>query len=266
MTEISIYGKWIGKIKGTNNADIFFEAYDADSSIHCTLSINDPLYGVAIYTGTVEVSGCNINANLSPEEYSSSVYCCNAIANGRNINLQIPKTNYGPAVIEGQFITENHIQGQWTSSLGTKGTFIVERDRIALTNGSLHPGEDTIFVIMQISDSNPELDDCLSAIKRAASSIGINAIRVDEVEHSGKITDVILDKINNSKLLICDITTNRPNVFYELGYAHALQKNVILIAKKDTVIPFDIKDYNIIIYSGFTKLENKLIKRIESFL
>ena len=122
------------------------------------------------------------------------------------------------------------------------------------------------FVMMSISSSIPELEDVLNTIKRACATFDIPAIRVDEVEHSGRITDTILDHIRNSSLLICDITYERPNVYYELGYAHGQERQVILTAKAGTVLHFDIKDYNVIFYENLTKLDERLRARIKELV
>lgn len=86
----------------------------------------------------------------------------------------------------------------------------------------------TAFVIMAINPSKPELEDVYSAIKEVCSSFGIKAYRADEIEHQDKITDLILSEIKTCEFLIADLTDERPNVYYEVGYAHANDKRPIL--------------------------------------
>lgn len=117
------------------------------------------------------------------------------------------------------------------------------------------------FVIMAIKNKSEE-DDILQAIKRASMEKNINATRVDDINHSGKISPLIINGIKNSRYIICDITEERPNVYYELGYAHGLDKEVIILAKEETKLHFDIKDYNVIFYSSLTNLENLLKERL----
>jgi hypothetical protein len=52
--------------------------------------------------------------------------------------------------------------------------------------------------------------------------------------------DQIWRGINNSKVLIAELTTRNVNVFYELGLAHALQKPVVLVASNEPDVPFDL--------------------------
>jgi len=74
-------------------------------------------------------------------------------------------------------------------------------------------------------------------------------------------------KINEAKLIIAELTDKNPNVFYELGMAHTLGKNVILIAQSIEWIPFDLRGVRTIIYddspTGFEKLSEQLLKFVE---
>lgn len=151
---------------------------------------------------------------------------------------------------------ENTIEGNWSSSIGTAGTFAITRDEKAFDEIN-----NNAFVIMAIKNK-PEEDDILNAIKRACTEKNINATRVDDTNHSGKITPLIVNGIKNSKYIICDISEERPNVYYELGYAHGLNKEVILLAKEETKLHFDIKDYNVIFYSSLSSLEKELKLRL----
>jgi len=83
------------------------------------------------------------------------------------------------------------------------------------------------------------------AIKKA----GLEAVRADaEIFGTGKIIDQIWSGINAAKVLVAELTTKNPNVFYELGLAHALDKPVVLVSSNEADVPFDLRHIRVIYY------------------
>lgn len=73
--------------------------------------------------------------------------------------------------------------------------------------------------------------------------------------------DRIYNQISKSDIIIADMTNRNANVFYEVGYAHGIGKNVILLTKNPEDIPFDFKHFPHIIYDGQIKLLSEQLKR-----
>lgn len=118
------------------------------------------------------------------------------------------------------------------------------------------------FVIMPFSSS---FDDIYSiGIKETANKEGVNAYRLDEEIFNEGMLDKIYKEIEDCDFIIADLSTKNANVFYELGYAHALNKFTILLTKVADDIPFDLKHKKHIIYGDSIQyLKTQLTENIK---
>ena len=95
-----------------------------------------------------------------------------------------------------------------------------------------------------------------------SKSFGIQAVTADDIEHGGVVTQRILDEIESSQFLFADLTWERPNVYYEVGHAHARDKEVILFRKQSTKLHFALRNYNCPEYLNVTALKVMLRNRL----
>jgi len=121
---------------------------------------------------------------------------------------------------------------------------------------------DTAFIMMWMDPKRPELEDVYNTVKRCFEKFNILAERADDIEHSGLITEKIIEKIKFSEFLYADLTGARPSVYYEVGFAHAIRKKVILYCKSGEKIHFDLAGYNCPEYTNLSKLEKMFINRL----
>lgn len=117
-----------------------------------------------------------------------------------------------------------------------------------------------VFVMMPFDEHIlPVYED---HIKKVCDKIGYSCKRADDISSSNNIINDIWSLIYNADIIICDCTNKNPNVFYELGIAHGIGKNVICITQNTEDIPFDIRQIRYIKYEynprGMTEFEQKL--------
>jgi hypothetical protein len=105
---------------------------------------------------------------------------------------------------------------------------------------------DTCFVMMPFGGwfDRYYQEVYVPAIKEA----GLEPVRADELFSTGSVVEQIWEQISKAKVLLADLTDKNPNVFYELGLAHAAVKPVVFTAAKIDDIPFDLRHLRVIVY------------------
>ncbi len=98
--------------------------------------------------------------------------------------------------------------------------------------------DDLCFVIMPFDEKYDAVYH--HAINPILEELGFRCMRADQNFASTPIMFEIFDYIKKAKVIIADLTGSNPNVYYELGICHALKRNVILLKKKDSHVPFDL--------------------------
>jgi hypothetical protein len=123
-----------------------------------------------------------------------------------------------------------------------------------------------VFVIMSFEETD-DLQDYRAAVEQVCKEAGFEAIRTDSrpAANTHQIIDAIHDHIQTCGFVIADLTNERPNVYYEIGYAMGLNKKLILTSKKDVTVHFDLHGYTRIGWSGSENLKKQLRPVVEEF-
>ena len=123
------------------------------------------------------------------------------------------------------------------------------------------------FVVMQFSDEFNAL--YTDVIKPTCEKFGVEAIRADDIYKSGLIINDIARSIEEASVIIADVTTDNPNVFYEVGYAHGIKKTTILLSDRTReTLPFDVSGFRTLFYDntigGKSDVEARLTTHLEN--
>jgi hypothetical protein len=104
----------------------------------------------------------------------------------------------------------------------------------------------TVFVIMPFRDDLRWVYDDL--IRPACVAAGASVIRADDLLLHRNVLKDVVEGIVTSDVVVADLTGGNPNVFYELGAAHALMRPVILLTQERDALPFDIRSHRTLSY------------------
>lgn len=101
-------------------------------------------------------------------------------------------------------------------------------------------------------------------IKPLLADLGIRSVRADEIYSTNPIVEDIWDQIQTAGWLVADLTGRNPNVLYELGLAHGIDRDVILLTQNIADVPFDLQHWRCVVYeqtiTGGEELRKNLSK------
>jgi hypothetical protein len=147
---------------------------------------------------------------------------------------------------------------------GQAGIWCMGESDIKISHYKISAERPKVFVVMQFTPPYNELYS--DVIVPVCDELDLATVRADETYGPGLIVADIAREIIEAKIIIADITPANPNVYYEVGYAHALRKPTILIAEKPTQLPFDVSPYRVLFYEntigGKAKVEAGLRKHL----
>ena len=130
-----------------------------------------------------------------------------------------------------------------------------------LPNDPVDP--ELVSVMMPFS---AEFDGLYRSVGEACINIGMKCERADNIWLNDAVVEDIVHLIATSKIVVADLTGKNSNVFYEIGVAHTLGKDVILLTQQMDDVPFDLRHLRVLTYlnndEGRAVLKDKLAKRL----
>jgi hypothetical protein len=116
----------------------------------------------------------------------------------------------------------------------------------------------SVFIVMAFTD---DMEPVFEGIRDAAKAVGLEAARVKDMIGDYKISNKLIEMLQDSVMVAVDLTHERPNVYFELGYARGIGKTVITTARTGTTLHFDVRDWTCTFYSDSRLLERSLKER-----
>jgi hypothetical protein len=115
-----------------------------------------------------------------------------------------------------------------------------------------------------------DFNNVYAAIKNAAEQNGMTCARADNIWEEHTIIQDVVNLIVKANVIVCDCTGKNPNVFYEIGIAHTLGKEVILLTQHQEDVPFDLQHLRHIKYlnneQGCERLFEEISSRLQTIL
>jgi len=113
----------------------------------------------------------------------------------------------------------------------------------------------------------PEFDGVYQILQGLAEEVGLRCRRADDIWEDPAVIQDVVNLIDRSRVVIADCSGRNPNVFYEIGIAHTLGRDVILITQNEADIPFDLRHLRYVRYlnngEGRAQLAQRLRQRLE---
>lgn len=143
-----------------------------------------------------------------------------------------------------------------SNPLGSTTDFFVTPKGYSLVE-SIQAGESEferkVFMICRFT---PEMDDIFNRCYKDAgnaSFLNCTVQRVKDIHHVDKVDDKIIRMIEESTIVIVDLSDHNFNVAFEAGYAMALGKPIVWTKmrtsqEEELDLPFDIQSHNILVY------------------
>ena len=121
----------------------------------------------------------------------------------------------------------------------------------------------SVFVLMPFDDKfNSVFSGFLEKVLQGRK---FEVIRADNIESQRSIMRDVIEGIVSCDLIVADLTDSNPNVYYELGIAHALGKPVIHLTQDLEEVPFDLQSYRLIEYSTHFDEIEKAREKLDSY-
>jgi hypothetical protein len=155
-----------------------------------------------------------------------------------------------------------------TTGLGVGLLCLRQTEEVIFSGLTIEGAQPKAFIVMQFSSPYDEV--YRDAIQPLVAEVGFEPVRVDDIFEPTIIINDIKNSIAEASVVIAEVSEANPNVYYEVGLSHALEKPTFLLAQKGTKLPFDVGPHRCIFYEttipGRARLQEALRRSLETRL
>ena len=120
------------------------------------------------------------------------------------------------------------------------------------------------FIVIRFSENDENNNAYLYGIKSALTELNIRSIKADDNLISEQILQNVKNGIERSRFIIIKVDTNNLNVYFELGLAMGLKKDILLISENNQIqiLPTDLRNWTCLTYpkGDYKTLKTNIIK------
>ncbi len=124
------------------------------------------------------------------------------------------------------------------------GLFAWGEAPVTFTDLRIEPQRPQVFVAYQFKGYDAVYEEIIASLGDEVTFLG------GATSGPGSITAQIARDIADADVVIAEVTPTNGNVFFEVGYAMAVGKPVVLLAKEGRRLPFDLKVDRCIYYGA----------------
>lgn len=149
-------------------------------------------------------------------------------------------------------VDDTFSSGQWG--------FRTWKSRARFEDGRSDAKQPMCFIIMPFAQ---DFEMVNTVLQETLTGHGFRCERADTKFLTSPIIDDIKDSISKADLVVVDLTGKNANVYYEAGYALALNKRIIHIAQSASDLPFDVRHLRTFVYQFAFGGDRKLVEDLD---
>lgn len=223
----------------------------------------------------VIVAKCNRIVDIKRDYHDALILYVHSGLSGDDLKEQLLRYR-DPLDVEERMERQKHSFNDYTHHMNKKlfdyflvnyydDTFLQQVEFILEEELNNSQDKSYIFVIMSFDKKYDDIYEALKIAGKLVENVNLTIERVSEPLGDYVITERIEQSIMKAGLLICDVSEKSLNVYYELGFARAKNKTIILTAQKGTELPFDVRQYKTKFYDNPIQLQKLVSEELKAY-